>query len=252
MKKALPILFYFMLLIAVKPNDAKATFINFDDVSTNNINGSAVIDNYYSNLGVTFSCYDCSNIGGPDIYAVNSSYSSSPPNVISVLPVALGPTPGMMNVQQGYIQANFAVPQDFVSIDWTTTFDSAPTNPTGGPFIEAYDTSGNLLKTALSPFANCSFQPINTCNVLPGAPYTLSVQDSIANIAFVRISAGTIMSNGTVTIDNAFPGDFDNLSFFVPLPGSVYLFGTGLIALVIVIGMKRNRIQGLEGHENLR
>ena len=126
---------------------AKATVILFDDVPE-----GTVIDTQYSAKGVTFASITTSPAKRWHAYARSAWGMESAPNGISVV---APPQLCMFDARQGGIEAVFAKPQRWVSIDAKPM--EAPegmTAATAQPFLEAYDAAGKLLGRAEYPVAH--------------------------------------------------------------------------------------------------
>jgi hypothetical protein len=86
-----------------------ATVITFDDVADN-----TAVDTHYAAKGVTFASITTSPAQQWSAYARQTPSAESAPNGISVVPA---PYLSMFDSRNGGIQATFASPQLYVSID---------------------------------------------------------------------------------------------------------------------------------------
>lgn len=154
-----------------------ATVITFDDVPD-----GTVIDTHYQSKGVTFATVTNSKHRPPTwqsepAYARQTPNAESRPNVVSVEKTG----GAAFDARSGGVQAKFAAPQLYVSIDAqavpTIEFVTAPTNK---PFIQGFDALGKVLYTA--------FYLPNYGDSAYGAWQSLIITSSAANIVRVVFS----------------------------------------------------------------
>jgi hypothetical protein len=148
-----------------------STVITFDDVPD-----GTVIDTHYQSKGVTFATVTNSKHRPPiwnsqPAYARKTPTAESQPNVVSVERTG----GAAFDVRSGGVQAKFATPQLYVSIDaLAEPIPESVTPPTNKPFIQAFDAQGAVLYT--------------TFYGAYGAWQSLVVSSSSANIARVVFS----------------------------------------------------------------
>jgi hypothetical protein len=138
-----------------KPKKVKCglTTIDFDDRP----DGSTLVGDEYSALGVTFSGH------------YNPSWMGDPPDIV----VGIFSPPGTITLQSycntsGYIEAAFTVPVDYVSVE-LTTFETGDYDLG----LELYDASDNLVAQTTTTGVN-------------GVTYFLEAQSSSAVVAYAR------------------------------------------------------------------
>lgn len=181
LKSVLPLLAAFVITAA----QAQST-ITFDDVAC----GTA-IDNVYAGLNFSNPLGGSIYAGGPNCRS--GTHVLSPPNNVSIHSGG-----EFFNARSGAVDVTFAALRQWVSIDVQAALSGADgTKPTLRPFIEAYDSSGNLI-------ARTFFQ-----GVLPdfgsSAWETMTVSMPTATIKRVRFSVQTSSAGPAVY------GYFDNL-----------------------------------------
>src|SRR5262245_57004588 len=159
---------------------AHAVTIDFDtDTNGAAIANGTAIDSLYSSLGVTF----VNPLGNARIFARNSFFNDSSPNVVSVFETG---SPAF-DARWGAVQANFATGQTSVSIDAAILrLPEGRGTPTNEPRLEIFDTSGAFLTAVEWNFA---------LNAQPDAGgfagwQTLAYTSTTANIGRVRLLSG--------------------------------------------------------------
>lgn len=154
-----------------------STVINFDDVTD-----GTVIDTHYQSKGVTFATVTNSKHHPPiwksqSAYARQTSNAETRPNVVSV-----GRTGSpAFDARSGGVQAKFAAPQLYVSIDAQAVpaveFVTAPTNK---PFLQAFDALGKVVDT--------KFYGPNYLDTAYGTWQSMIISSASANIVRVVFS----------------------------------------------------------------
>jgi hypothetical protein len=129
------------------PTDfGEATVIDFDDVAD-----GAVVDAHYVSKGVTFASVTNNPPRRWSAYARAVWGVTSAPNCVSVVaPPALG----FFDARQGGVEASFARPQRWVSIDAKIVLPPEfMSTPTARPFLETYNADGKVLGRVYYPLA---------------------------------------------------------------------------------------------------
>jgi hypothetical protein len=177
-----------------------ATVITFDDVPD-----GTVIDTHYQSKGVTFAMVTNSKHRPPiwhsaSAYARQTPNAESRPNVVSAVQTG----GAAFDARSGGVQAKFAAPQLYVSIDaQAVPVPELLTAATNKPFIQAFDALGNVLYT--------TFYPPNYGDSGYGSWQPLIVSSSSANIARVVFSCQHLNEPDVF-------GLFDRLVFAESLP----------------------------------
>lgn len=196
--------------LVVTPAPSAATTINFDNVA----NGTDISNAY---AGVTFS----DPVDGGGIFARASTTNASAPNVVSVFATGFP----AFDARFGQVQAVFASPQRFVSIDAAILRASEGLGtPQNAPRLEAYDSGNTLLGFASWDFGQTPQPPAGGVTGFQTLSFA-AASDSIASVRFFSGLPGQLPSNF---------GIFDNLVFRagngVPEPGTLGLLAASLLA----------------------
>lgn len=243
MKKIITICVVALVFMLVHEKSTFATLINFDDVAS-----GSVINNQYTGLGATFdACNQCAVGTGGSIYAVTPGGFVSPldssPNGVSVRGTDGTLSQGVL-LGGDVIQATFSTLQQNVSIDVYTLLPPEYLGPMLVPLIYGLNSSG----TAVSGDTGIANQ-LPVADVSTGAWYTISVNDSSADIASVLIGlpsgsyVGSWFDNLCFVTDNSTTGcggSGGNNNNQVPEPSSILLLGLGVVGLAI---FGRNRFK---------
>lgn len=211
-----------VLAACVAADNASATAINFDDVSS-----GTNIDNHYS--GVTFGCINGTN-SSMNLCSGNSSGSFgagnayalagllNPPSAPNVIGFNSGTSGDFyIDSRTGYLTASFSAPVSVVSIDALGT--PPPEYPgalSAGPFLNAFGKGGKFLGAAWYDQSKL------------GTWQTLSISDKTADIYYIAFSSQ--YTNGK----SALYGSFDNLVAAVPEPETYAMLLAGLSVLAAV------------------